>query len=77
MFESTVMGSDVNGTITQLYFSTPMGTSGSVSVPGVKETLKFNDGGGSMLLVNAEATGLEGGNWTLCIGCLLPTCCST
>jgi hypothetical protein len=66
-FSNTIKASGNNGTISQMSFSTPKGTSGSVSLPGVKGKLTLN-GGPSVTLVNGEATGLGGGDWTLQVG---------
>ena len=62
-FSNTVKASGVNGTVTQMQFSTPKGTTGSVSLPGVVGKLVCN-GSPSVTLVNGEATGLQGGDWT-------------
>lgn len=52
-----------NGTVTEMSFSTPKGTTGSVSLPGVQG--KLVNGGQSVNLVNGEASGLQGGDWSL------------
>lgn len=66
-FSNTVKASGINGTIEQMSFSTPKGTSGSVSLPGIKGRLTCS-GEPSVTLVNGEATGLVGGDWTLQVG---------
>lgn len=64
-FENEVTTDGVNGTITEMTFLTPTGTTGSVSLPGINGTLTRNSDGESVPLVNGEAIGLAGGNWTL------------
>lgn len=61
-FRSSVKAS--NGQITEFAFSTPEGTSGDVSLPGVCGTLR-NDAGKRVKLENGEASGLTGGRWKL------------
>jgi hypothetical protein len=45
-------------------FSAPAGTTGSVSLPGVEDTLVSKDEK-SVKLVNGEANGLDGEEWKL------------
>jgi len=53
-----------NGTVTNLEFQTPEGTSGSVTLLGVQGKL-VNGYGEEVVLVNGEASGLKGGKWML------------
>jgi hypothetical protein len=53
-----------SGTVTEMYFVTPDGTIGSVALPGVQGKL-VSKSCGSVDLVNGEANGLKGGDWTL------------
>ncbi|KXS99524.1 hypothetical protein AC578_4246 [Pseudocercospora eumusae] len=64
-FSSTVNASS-SGSITGFRFSAPAGSSGSVSLPGVQGAL-HNENGTSITLVNGEASGVSGGNWTLAV----------
>lgn len=57
-------GKKDTGVVTALTFSTPKGTVGDVSLPGVEGTLR-NDEGEEVALVDGEATGVAGGDWTL------------
>ncbi|KAJ4396746.1 hypothetical protein N0V93_000968 [Gnomoniopsis smithogilvyi] len=50
--------------VNSLTFSTPTGTKGSVSLPGVVGSLR-DVAGNEVTLVNGEATEVSGGNWTL------------
>lgn len=50
--------------VSALSFSTPLGTSGTVSLPGVVGSLR-DDAGLEVVLVGGEAAGVPGGNWTL------------
>lgn len=61
-FSVAVEGED--DVVTALNFSTPEGTVGSVSLPGVEGSL-LDDAGNSVSLVGGEASGVSGGNWTL------------
>jgi hypothetical protein len=63
-FSNTVQAGGKNGIVTGMRFSTPKGTVGSVSLPGVNGRL-VGSGGKSVRLINGEATGLKGGEWTL------------
>ena len=62
-FSNTIVAGGKNGNISRMTFSTPKGTVGSVSLPGVNG--KLVNGGKSVSLVNGEAAGLAGGDWTL------------
>jgi hypothetical protein len=63
-FENFIKTAGGNGGITSMRFVTPEGTSGSVSLPGIEG--KFvNSLGKSVALVDGEANGLDGGDWTL------------
>ncbi len=53
-----------NGVVIAMSFSTPLGTKGSVSVPGVQGKLVSSDGR-VVQLVNGEVDNLRGGHWTL------------
>ena len=53
-----------DGTINALKFSTPSGTTGSVSLPGVEGTLQ-SENGTSVPLTNGMAQNVIGGIWTL------------
>lgn len=50
--------------VTALWFSTPRGTVGEVSLPGVEGVLR-SDEGEEVALVDGEAAGVPGGDWTL------------
>ncbi|KAF3769316.1 family 78 glycoside hydrolase [Cryphonectria parasitica EP155] len=50
--------------VTALWLSTPEGTVGSVSLPGVTGRLEDVEGN-TVALVDGEASGVPGGNWTL------------
>ncbi|CAN8098561.1 unnamed protein product [Discula destructiva] len=50
--------------VTSLSFSTPLGTTGTVSLPGVEGSLRSGSGQ-HVALVNGEASSVPGGNWTL------------
>lgn len=63
-FSNSIKAEGTNGTVTQMQFSTPKGTTGSVFLPGVVGKLVCN-GGPSVNLFSGEATGLQGGDWTL------------
>ncbi|KAF8847178.1 Six-hairpin glycosidase [Acephala macrosclerotiorum] len=66
-FENKIQATGgTNGAVTEMSFSTPVGTTGSVSLPGVKGTLKGEDGK-SVQLVDGVAENVKGGNWTLAI----------
>ncbi|TAQ83360.1 hypothetical protein B7494_g8318 [Chlorociboria aeruginascens] len=60
--DSVTVGDD--GVISGLNFTTPTGTTGSVSLPGVAGRLISSDGT-SVNLVNGDADGLAGGSWSL------------
>ena len=62
-FSSTVRA--CNGTVRSLRFETPVGTRGSVSLPGVKGELVGGTRGAIVRLVDGEVANLPGGNWTL------------
>jgi hypothetical protein len=62
-FSSTV--SACNGTIESLRFTTPKGTKGSVSLPGVKGELIGGTRGAIVKLVDGEVNDLPGGEWSL------------
>lgn len=54
---------DESGKIDEMSFSTPEGTAGSVSLPGVEgELISATE---TVKLVDGEASGLVGGKWTL------------
>ena len=55
-----------DGVINQMVFRTPLGTSGSVSVPGVEGKL-VNSDGRVVVLTNGVVDGLGGGFWTLVV----------
>lgn len=65
-FASQVNASD-SGTITGMQFTTPAGTIGSVSVPGVSGTFR-SDNGTTVSLANGMASEVAGGKWTLVLG---------
>jgi hypothetical protein len=67
LFKSSVKARS-NGQLTEFAFSTPDGTSGDVSLPGVCGTL-VNDAWKRVKLKNGEASGLIGGNWKLELDC--------
>jgi hypothetical protein len=56
-----------NGQLTSFSFSTPLGTSGEVSFPGVWGTL-VNGEQQRVKLSNGESSGLAGGEWKLELG---------
>ena len=67
-FSCKVTGSGgQNGVITGLSFVTPVGTTGQVWLPGIQGKL-VSSSGTSVVLVNGDASGLNGGSWTLVIG---------
>jgi len=56
----------VNGTITEMNLTTPIGSSGSVSLPGVVGSLvSGNNDTLKVSLVDGVASGLKGGQWRL------------
>lgn len=57
------VGSDL---VLALSFSTPIGTVGTVSLPGVVGSLR-DDAGQEIALVGGEATRVPGGSWTLVV----------
>lgn len=68
-FAVDVKGDKGSGLVTDLSFSTPVGTVGDVSIelgPGVEGSLR-SDGGDLVVLVEGEAAGVPGGSWTLVI----------
>lgn len=65
-FSNAVTASGVNESIVSMRFSTPLGTTGTVSLPGVSGQLV--KGNVSVGLVDGRAVGLAGGNWTLVVG---------
>lgn len=58
------MTGERNGTIKEMVVVTPVGTIGSVVVPGTCGRL-FSSDGEFVNLVDGEATDLKGGRWTL------------
>jgi len=52
-----------NETVAKLKFSTPVGTKGDVSLPGVEGKL-VSKSGQSVNLVDGTASGLTGGEWS-------------
>ncbi|KAK5128631.1 hypothetical protein LTR08_003952 [Meristemomyces frigidus] len=65
-FANQVNASD-SGAITGMRFTTPSGTTGSVSVPGVSGSLKSSNGT-TVPLTNGAAKNIAGGTWTLVVG---------
>ena len=63
LFRSS-LNSESNGQLTSFSFSTPDGTSGDVSLPGVSGTLVSGEQK-RVKLSNGEASGLAGGEWKL------------
>ena len=53
-----------DGTITSLKFTTPSGSTGSVSIPGLGGSLQSQNGT-SVMLTNGMAQNVSGGTWTL------------
>ena len=53
-----------SGAITGMRFATPVGTTGSVSVPGVSGSL-VSSNGTTIALKNGVAANVAGGTWTL------------
>ncbi|RDW95315.1 six-hairpin glycosidase-1 [Coleophoma crateriformis] len=66
-FESEVQTTCVNGSISALSFSTPAGTTGSVSLPGIVGSLQGSSGV-NVTLVDGVAENVSGGTWTLVLG---------
>lgn len=64
-FASQVNASDT-GAITGFKFSTPVGTKGTVSLPGVSGTLRSSNST-SVVLVNGMASDVPGGSYTLAL----------
>ncbi|SMR49452.1 unnamed protein product [Zymoseptoria tritici ST99CH_3D1] len=56
-----------SGQITGFMFSTPDGTSGRVSLPGVSGMLRGGNGT-TVRLIDGEASDVPGGTWTLVVG---------
>lgn len=68
-FENAITVDGVNGTIVEMQFSTPAGTTGTVSLPGVQGKLVSSNGGiDEVELVDGYAGSLEGGTWRLVCG---------
>ncbi|RDW88106.1 six-hairpin glycosidase-2 [Coleophoma cylindrospora] len=67
-FESEVQMTGVNGSISALSFSTPAGTTGRVSLPGIVGSLQGGLGGYNVVLVDGAAENVSGGTWTLVLG---------
>lgn len=58
---------DTQGSVTALSFTTPSGTTGTVSLPGAMSGNLVRNGT-TVALVDGEATGVSGGEWTLVVG---------
>ncbi|PSR77048.1 Six-hairpin glycosidase-like protein [Coniella lustricola] len=56
-----------SGVVSALSFTTPQDTVGAVSLPGTRGSLRSEEGV-MVELVDGDAVGLAGGNWTLVVG---------
>lgn len=63
-FAVEARGDPASEVVTALRFSTPEGTAGEVSLPGVEGVLR-SDAGEVVVLVGGQASGVPGGSWTL------------
>lgn len=66
VFSVSVQADASSEVVSGLTFSTPAGTVGTVSLVGVTGSLR-DDAGNEVVLVDGEAQGVSGGNWTLVV----------